>query len=145
MFNTEGTIFHNMIRIAPNIYIGDCDEHGAYDNSPESFYKTYKAVVMYNDEKDEYVGNCLVDPDLHWIEEMVIMRCYRNQGFGGRLLELAINIFGAEYVAPEIENVDGIRFYENHGFRQFSHEPLERGPKYPRVTTGIVQMRLSRR
>ena len=70
-------------------------------------------------------ATCLVDGDAALLEELYVVPARRNEGIGGRLLRLAIDEVrarGAETFEVPVDegDTDARRFYERHGFTNFS-------------------------
>ena len=83
-----------------------------------------KLDILFDDEKNKYVGYCLnsIEDFQGEIESIFIEQEYRKYGQGGRLMESALEWFKDKNISDIKINVvynnsDALPFYERYGFR----------------------------
>lgn len=83
-----------------------------------------KLDILFDDEKNKYVGYCLnsIEDFQGEIESIFIEKEYRKYGQGGRLMESALEWFKDKNISDIKINVvynnsDALPFYERYGFR----------------------------
>lgn len=83
-----------------------------------------KLDILFDDEKNKYVGYCLssIEDFQGEIESIFIEKEYRKYGQGGKLIESALEWFKDKNISDIKINVvynnsDALPFYERYGFR----------------------------
>lgn len=83
-----------------------------------------KLDILFDDEKNRYVGYCLssIEGYSGEIESIFIEKEYRKFGFGGKLMESALKWFKEKNIKDIKINVvynnnDALPFYERYGFK----------------------------
>ena len=83
-----------------------------------------KLDILFDDEKNKYVGYCLssIEDFQGEIESIFLEKEYRKYGQGGKLMESALEWFKDKNISDIKINVvynnsDALPFYERYGFR----------------------------
>lgn len=81
-------------------------------------------IIAFEEDRDENVGYCVATIDdqlIAEIDSIFVESTHRNEGVGGRMIEIALDWIGTFEVKKVILSVtfgneEASRFYERHGF-----------------------------